>query len=154
MSQDQSQLEMPSEYWQIQKLLKFLSIGNQSATILSLCALNSFDFSQNCIKLLLSESNCVEVLLNIVDNDHDACKTAALRVLSKISDFPVFKKLMIECNAINTLAKILDQKDVSIKYFFYEYAGQSCKLNLALEIEDWFLHIVSKKNKTIFFKNR
>jgi len=38
-------LEMPSEFWHIQKLIKYMKAGNQTATIVSLCLLKDYDFT-------------------------------------------------------------------------------------------------------------
>jgi hypothetical protein len=35
--------ELPPEYWQIQKLIKYLKIGNQTTTIIAICSLKDFD---------------------------------------------------------------------------------------------------------------
>jgi len=35
--------ELPSEYWQIQKLVKYLRCGNPTATVIAICSLRDFD---------------------------------------------------------------------------------------------------------------
>lgn len=38
--------EVPSEYWHIQKLIKYMKTGNQTATMISLCCLKDHDLTQ------------------------------------------------------------------------------------------------------------
>lgn len=37
--------EIPPEYWHIQKLVKYMKSGNQTATVISLCCLKDHDLS-------------------------------------------------------------------------------------------------------------
>lgn len=38
--------ECPPEYWHIQKLMKYLKTGNQTATVVALCCLKDHDLSE------------------------------------------------------------------------------------------------------------
>ena len=40
---------MPAEYWQIQKLVKYLKWGNQTATVIALCAMLDFNLASGLI---------------------------------------------------------------------------------------------------------
>lgn len=37
--------ELPSEFWHIQKLIKYMKAGNQTATMVSLCLLKDYDLT-------------------------------------------------------------------------------------------------------------
>lgn len=37
--------EVPSEFWHIQKLIKYMKAGNQTATMVSLCLLKDYDLT-------------------------------------------------------------------------------------------------------------
>ncbi len=37
--------DLPAEYYQIQKLVKYLRCGNQTATVIAICALRDFELS-------------------------------------------------------------------------------------------------------------
>lgn len=39
------QSELPSEYWHIQKLVKYMKAGNQTATVVALCCLKDHDLT-------------------------------------------------------------------------------------------------------------
>uniref|UniRef100_A0A4W4FV13 Armadillo repeat-containing protein 4 n=1 Tax=Electrophorus electricus TaxID=8005 RepID=A0A4W4FV13_ELEEL len=41
-----SHTDLPSEYWQIQKLVKYLKGGNQTATVIALCSMRDFNLAQ------------------------------------------------------------------------------------------------------------
>jgi len=43
--------DLPSEYWQIQKLIKYLKGGNPTATLIALCSLRDFDLSQDICQI-------------------------------------------------------------------------------------------------------
>lgn len=38
-------LDIPPEYWHIQKLVKYMKTGNQTATVISLCCLKDHDLT-------------------------------------------------------------------------------------------------------------
>ncbi len=47
--QSTSSADLPPEYWSIQKLVKYIGGGNQTATIIALCSLRDFDLtSESC----------------------------------------------------------------------------------------------------------
>ncbi|CAB4032754.1 Hypothetical predicted protein, partial [Paramuricea clavata] len=66
--------ELTSEYWQIQKLIKFVKIGNQTATLIALCALNDFDMRSEICQMAVRDVNGLVVLTNMLRTDHDKCK--------------------------------------------------------------------------------
>ena len=66
--------DLPSEYWQIQKLVKYLKGGNQTATIISLCSMRDFNLSQETCQLAIRDVGGLEVLINLLDTDENKCK--------------------------------------------------------------------------------
>jgi hypothetical protein len=54
------QSDLPSEYWHIQKLVKYMKAGNQTATVVALCCLKDHDLTTQ-INQKLSEDpqNCI-----------------------------------------------------------------------------------------------
>lgn len=66
--------DMSSEYWQIQKLVKYLKGGNQTSTIISLCALRDLPLhTENC-QLAIRDVGGLEVLINLLETDEVRCK--------------------------------------------------------------------------------
>ena len=41
-----AQTDLPSDFWQVQKVVRYLKIGNQTATIIALCNLVDFDLKK------------------------------------------------------------------------------------------------------------
>ena len=45
------QKEMPPDFWHVQKLIRYLTIGNQTATVLALCNLADHDLDQEFVQV-------------------------------------------------------------------------------------------------------
>lgn len=59
------QPEVPSEFWHIQKLIKYMKAGNQTATMVSLCLLKDYDLTNKvCHALLIVHIMCFPGLRN------------------------------------------------------------------------------------------
>ena len=95
----QDQSDLPSEYWQIQKLVKYLKVdklkeniiskfeikffllkkgGNQTATIIALCSMRDFNLSQEACQFAIRDVGGLEVLINLLDTDDIKCKVIIL----------------------------------------------------------------------------
>ncbi|XP_016016256.1 armadillo repeat-containing protein 4 isoform X4 [Rousettus aegyptiacus] len=70
--------DLPSEYWQIQKLVKYLKGGNQTATVIALCSMKDFNLAQETCQLAIRDVGGLEVLINLLDTDEVKCKVALL----------------------------------------------------------------------------
>jgi len=77
--------DLPSEYWQVQKLMKFIKAGNPTATIIALSSLRDNDLTDEMVQRGIKECGGVEVLLNIVETDECTSKRAALLALRDIA---------------------------------------------------------------------
>ena len=96
----ESNADLPSEYWQIQKLIKYLKGGNQTATVIALCALLEFDLSQEACQLAIRDSGGLDLLINLLETKEARCMTGTLKILREIS------KNNLTCTAIVDLAGI------------------------------------------------
>uniref|UniRef100_A0A2K6B0R0 Outer dynein arm docking complex subunit 2 n=1 Tax=Macaca nemestrina TaxID=9545 RepID=A0A2K6B0R0_MACNE len=70
--------DLPSEYWQIQKLVKYLKGGNQTATVIALCSMRDFNLAQETCQLAIRDVGGLEVLINLLETDEVKCKVALL----------------------------------------------------------------------------
>ena len=70
--------DLPSEYWQIQKLVKYLKGGNQTATIIALCSMRDFNLEMETCQLAIRDVGGLEVLINLLDTDENKCKVCLL----------------------------------------------------------------------------
>ena len=71
--------------FQVQKLIRYLKIGNQTATIIALCNLVDFDLQKEAIQVAIMDAGGLEVLTNLLETDDLKCKIGSLKVLSQIT---------------------------------------------------------------------
>ena len=108
--------ELSSEYWQIQKLIKFVKIGNQTATLIALCALNDFDMRSEICQMAVRDVNGLRVLTNMLRTDHDKCKIATMKLLSPLTDKSKYnRRELVRFGAMHSLVEhiaLSDNRDV------------------------------------------
>lgn len=80
--------DIPAEFWQVQRLIKYVKAGNPTATIIAMSSLRDFNLRENFVQMAIKEAGGLEVLLNILETDENRCKIAALLVLREISSNP------------------------------------------------------------------
>lgn len=80
--------EIPAEYWQVQRLIKYVKAGNPTATIIAMSSLRDYNLRDYYVQMAIKEAGGLEVLLNILETDENRCKIAAMLVLREISANP------------------------------------------------------------------
>jgi len=70
----QEQPDLPPEYWQIQRLVKYLKGGNPTATIIALSSIRDFNLSVEICQLAIRDVGGLEVLVNLLETDDIDCK--------------------------------------------------------------------------------
>lgn len=70
----QDQTDLPSEYWQIQRLVKYLKGGNPTATVIALSSIRDFNLSMEICQLAIRDVGGLEVLVNLLETDDIDCK--------------------------------------------------------------------------------
>jgi hypothetical protein len=70
----QDQTDLPSEYWQIQRLVKYLKGGNPTATVIALSSIRDFNLSVEICQLAIRDVGGLEVLVNLLETDDIDCK--------------------------------------------------------------------------------
>jgi len=80
--------DIPTEYWQVQRLIKYVKAGNPTATIIAMSSLRDFNLREDFVQMAIREAGGLEVLLNILETDENRCKIASLLVLREISSNP------------------------------------------------------------------
>ena len=58
----------------------FIQGGNQTATIIALCALMDFNLVQDTCQLAIRDVGGLEVLINLLDTDQIKCKVIRIRI--------------------------------------------------------------------------
>ncbi|CAG0883458.1 unnamed protein product [Cyprideis torosa] len=90
---------------QLIKLVKYVKVGNQTATVIALCSLLEFDLDKDpCQIQLVKDAGAIEVLLNILETDDFRCKVGALMVLRKMKS----RKAIRKAKAIPRLIDMMD----------------------------------------------
>jgi hypothetical protein len=78
----QEQPDLPPEYWQIQRLVKYLKGGNPTATIIALSSIRDFNLSVEICQLAIRDVGGLEVLVNLLETDDIDCKVCINSQLS------------------------------------------------------------------------
>ncbi|TRZ00635.1 hypothetical protein DNTS_005340 [Danionella cerebrum] len=107
--------DLPSEYWQIQKLVKYLKAANQTATVILLCALQDFNLVQETCQLAIRDVGGLEVLLNLLDTQEIRCQIGSLKILKVISCNSQIRRTIANLGGLQTMVSILDSPDKELK---------------------------------------
>ncbi|XP_076445145.1 outer dynein arm-docking complex subunit 2-like [Babylonia areolata] len=123
--------DLPSEYWQIQKLVKYLKGGNQTATIIALCSLRDFNLAQETCQLAIRDVGGLEVLINLLDTEEVKCKIGALKILKEISRNTQIRRAIADLGGLQTMVKILRDSDKDLKCLAAETIANVAKFRRA-----------------------
>ncbi|CAL1542374.1 unnamed protein product [Lymnaea stagnalis] len=123
--------DLPTEYWQIQKLVKYLKGGNQTATIIALCSLRDFNLNQETCQLAIRDVGGLEVLINLLDTDEVKCKIGALKILKEISRNGQIRRAIADLGGLQTMVKILRDQDKDLKSLAAETIANVAKFRRA-----------------------
>eukprot|EP00049_Salpingoeca_infusionum_P018505 m.357558 g.357558 ORF g.357558 m.357558 type:complete len:722 (-) comp17865_c0_seq1:200-2365(-) len=108
------QADLPPEYWAMQKLVRFLSGGNQTATVIALCSLRDFDLTSEMAQFAIRDGGGLDLLINLLETEDDKCKIGALQVLKDISLNVHVKRAIAELNGIRPLVELLSSSNPQI----------------------------------------
>ncbi|NXN56925.1 ARMC4 protein, partial [Rynchops niger] len=107
--------DLPSEYWGIQKLAKYLKGGNPTATVIALCSMRDFNLSQETCQLAIRDIGCLEVLINLLDTEEIKCQIGSLKILKEISQNTLIRHAIADLGGLEIMVKILDSPDKDLK---------------------------------------
>lgn len=127
----ESNADLPSEYWQIGKLVKYLKGGNQTATIISLCALRDFPLHTEACQLAVRDVGGLEVLLNLLETDEVRCKIGSLKILKEISRNPQIRKAIADLGGLQTMVNIMKDPNKDLKCLSAETIANVAKFRRA-----------------------
>lgn len=126
--------DLPSEYWQIQKLVKYIKAGNQTATVIALCSMRDFNLSQETCQLAIRDVGGLEVLINLLDTEEVKCKIGSLKILKEISQNPQIRRTIADLGGLQIMVKILDSLDQDLKCLAAETIANVAKFKRARRI--------------------
>ncbi|NXF91008.1 ARMC4 protein, partial [Eubucco bourcierii] len=107
--------DLPSEYWGIQKLAKFLKGGNPTATLIALCSMRDFNLAQETCQLAIKDIGCLEVLINLLDTEEIKCQIGSLKILKEISQNTLIRQTIADLGGLELMVKNLDSPDKELK---------------------------------------
>ncbi|KAI5103609.1 armadillo repeat-containing protein 4 isoform X1, partial [Silurus meridionalis] len=110
-----SYTDVPSEYWHIQKLVKYLKGGNQTATVIALCSMRDCNLAQEACQLAIRDVGGLEVLINLLDTEELKCKIGSLKILKEISHSAQIRRAIVDLGGLQTMVSILDTPDKQLK---------------------------------------
>uniref|UniRef100_A0A8C2C1K6 Armadillo repeat-containing protein 4-like n=1 Tax=Cyprinus carpio TaxID=7962 RepID=A0A8C2C1K6_CYPCA len=123
--------DLPSEYWQIQKLVKYLKGANQTATVIVLCTLRDFNLVQEMCQLAIRDVGGLEVLINLLDTDDIRCKIGSLKILREISCNSLIRQAIADLGGLQTMVSILDTPVKELKCLAAETIANVAKFRRA-----------------------
>ncbi|KAJ8010314.1 hypothetical protein DPEC_G00073750 [Dallia pectoralis] len=127
----ESNTDLPSEYWQIQKLVKYLKGGNQTATVIALCSMRDFNLAQETCQLAIRDVGGLEVLINLLDTEEIKCKIGSLKILKEISGNGQIRRAIADLGGLQTMVRILDSPDKNLKSLAAETIANVAKFRRA-----------------------
>ncbi|XP_054246157.1 outer dynein arm-docking complex subunit 2 isoform X2 [Indicator indicator] len=107
--------DLPSEYWGIQKLAKFLKGGNPTATLIALCSMRDFNLAQETCQMAIKDLGCLEVLINLLDTEETKCQIGSLKILKEISQNTLIRQTIADLGGLEFMVKNLDSPDKELK---------------------------------------
>lgn len=128
------QSDMPSEYWHIQKLVKYMKAGNQTATVVALCCLKDHDLTTQINQSAIQEIGGLEVLVNLLESNDLKCRFGALSVLSAISSNMDIRRNIVDLGGIPLLVNILSEPGRDLKILAAETIANVAKVRLARKL--------------------
>ncbi|DAA23534.1 TPA: armadillo repeat containing 4 [Bos taurus] len=126
--------DLPSEYWQIQKLVKYLKGGNQTATVIALCSMKDFNLAQETCQLAIRDVGGLEVLINLLETDEVKCKIGSLKILKEISHNPQIRRNIVDLGGLPVMVNILDSPHKSLKCLAAETIANVAKFRRARRV--------------------
>ncbi|XP_077997290.1 outer dynein arm-docking complex subunit 2-like isoform X2 [Glandiceps talaboti] len=127
----ESNADLPSEYWQIQKLVKYLKGGNQTATIIALCSMRDFNLAQETCQLAIRDVGGLEVLINLLETEEIKCKIGSLKILKEISRNVQIRRAIADLGGLQTMVEILLSPNKDLKCLAAETIANVAKFRRA-----------------------
>lgn len=128
------QSDLPSEYWHIQKLVKYMKAGNQTATVVALCCLKDHDLTTQINQMAIQEIGGLEVLVNLLESNDLKCRFGALTVLSAVSLNLDIRRSIVDLGGIPLLVNILSEASKDLKILAAETIANVGKVRLARKL--------------------
>ncbi|XP_058808865.1 armadillo repeat-containing protein gudu [Phymastichus coffea] len=104
---DEMNAEVPAEFWHMQKLIKYMKAGNQTATTVALCLLKDYELGSRVIQRSIYEMGGLEVLVNLLETKELKCQHGSLAVLLQISSALEMRRHLVDLGIVTPLIELL-----------------------------------------------
>ncbi|XP_055383292.1 uncharacterized protein LOC129613316 [Condylostylus longicornis] len=122
--------DIPADYWNIQKLIKYIKAGNQTATIVALCCLKDYDLTTQINQLAISDIGGLEVLTNLLECNDAKCRLGALTILAEITLNIDIRRTVVDLGAVPLMINVLNTPG-ELKTMAAECLANVAKVRLA-----------------------
>ena len=115
-------------------MVRYLKIGNQTATIIALCNLVDFDLTKDYCQLAIMDAGGLEVLSNLLETDDFKCKLGSLRVLRLITCHPSIRRSVTLMGGIELMIGILGDSSPELQLLATESLANLAKFKKARRV--------------------
>lgn len=126
--------DLPSEYWSLQKLIKYVKSGNPIATNDCLCCIRSYDLSVQINQLAIFNIGGLEVLVNLLISNNITCRLGALYILKSLTKNIDYRRYVIDLHAIESLVIALGEPAADVKALAADIMANLAKIRLARKL--------------------
>ncbi|XP_035743717.1 armadillo repeat-containing protein gudu-like isoform X2 [Vespa mandarinia] len=108
--------DISSEFWIMQKLIKYMKAGNQTATTISLCLLKDYDLTNRAVQKTIEKIGGLEILVNLLETNDIKCQNGSLSVLLVIVTSSEMSRILIDYGIVTSLIQLLKHpvRDIQI----------------------------------------
>ena len=123
--------EIPPDYYNIQKLVRYIKSGNQTATIVALCCLLDYNLTIPINQFAIQDIGGLEMLVNLLEAGDGKCVLASLMILSKIADNIDIRKFIVDLGGVPLITNILGQSNKVLKTMAAQTLAHVARVRLA-----------------------
>uniref|UniRef100_A0A2K6PXD3 Outer dynein arm docking complex subunit 2 n=1 Tax=Rhinopithecus roxellana TaxID=61622 RepID=A0A2K6PXD3_RHIRO len=113
--------DLPSEYWQIQKLVKYLKGGNQTATVIALCSMRDFNLAQETChkshtnKEAIRKAGGIPLLARLLKTSHENMLIPVVGTLQECASEENYRAAIKAERIIENLVKNLSSENEELQ---------------------------------------
>eukprot|EP01086_Lenisia_limosa_P015707 TRINITY_DN5202_c0_g1_i1.p1 TRINITY_DN5202_c0_g1~~TRINITY_DN5202_c0_g1_i1.p1 ORF type:complete len:370 (+),score=89.26 TRINITY_DN5202_c0_g1_i1:158-1111(+) len=120
--------DLPQEYWQVQKLVKFIRTGNQNASVIALSSLLAFDLSSDLNVRALREVSGMEPLVEMLGSSDPKVRYGSLKILKEVVNSPKARVDLARLGGMQQLVRLLDDRTEEVRLAVAETIAKAVKL--------------------------
>lgn len=126
--------DLPSEYYSLQKLIKYVKSGNPIATNDCLCCIRSYDLSVKINQLAIFNVGGLEVLVNLLSSIDITCRLGALNILISLTKNCEYRRYVIDLHTIDSLVIALGEPAADVRALAADLIGNLAEIRLSRKL--------------------